>query len=289
LIKRKIDIVVPVRNEQTGIPLFVNAVNRLAIPESISIGILFVEDSSTDNTVQTLRDVAAKSGNVSYYILETGFGEGPAVAFGMSRSTADAVITMESGGGHPVESIPELISHYLAGAEIIQAVRLFLTNRKWYRSVGTAFFNIFLRLLTGFDAKRQNVYFRLLSKRQKDLLIRKKMFVATLRFRLSETHHCRIDQVYFHAKDRISGKSEYNFARLVKVSLDFVFAMIPMTRLCFLLLFLFILGLLLILYVSPWSAVVVMFCMIVVAMKSWTLRNNKTLKKIKVTERHVRN
>jgi len=285
--KRKIDIVVPIRNEQTSIPLFIHAVNSLAIPESVLIRIIFVEDGSTDNTLQTLRDIAASIGNVSYYTLETGFGEVGAVAFGMSRSIADAVITMETSGGHPVELIPEMISHYLAGAEIVQAIRLSLKNRKLYRTVGTSIFNILLRLLTGFEVNRQNVYFRLLTRKQKDILIRDRRFLASLRFILSDANVCGVDQVYFHANDRISGASKYNFVRLAGFSLDFVLAMISVTRLCFLLIFLLFLGLLMAFYLSPWSAIVVVICVIGIAIRSWKLWNNKILENIIVTEQHI--
>jgi dolichol-phosphate mannosyltransferase len=286
-IKRKIDIIVPARNEQISIPLFVNAVNSLAIPEYISIGIIFVEDSSTDDTLQVLRDVASKVQNVSYCSMETGFGEAVAVAFGMSQSTADAVITMEAGGGHPVESIPDLISHYLAGAEIVQAVRLSLTNRKLYRSVGTASFNILLRLLTGFDAKKQNVYFRLLSKRQKDLLIKNKRFVTCLRFKLSDVNNCPIDHVYFRAQDRIRGKSEYSFVRLARFSLDFAFSVISVTRLSFLFVFFLLLSLLIAIYVSFWLSIVMVFCTIGVAVRGWKLWNNEILEKVIIKEQYV--
>ena len=85
------------------------------------------------------------------------WGEGPAVVFGMSRSSADAVIMINVDEGHPVSVIPKMIDLYLNGADVVQAVRITLKDRKIYRDAGAAFFKIISRVITGVNTKEQNV------------------------------------------------------------------------------------------------------------------------------------
>jgi hypothetical protein len=201
----------------------------------------------------------------------------------MSKSTAEAVITMEVGGGHPVDMVVELVSHYLDGADIVQAVRRSLKNRKLYRSVGTEVFNVLLRLLTGFDLKVQNVYFRLLSRRQKDLLILDHRFFTSLRFRLPDVRACRVDRVYFDAEDRTGAESTYTFLRLVNLSFHIVLSLISVARLSILLLF----GLALAVLIGAWPCIVFVIGFAAVALRACKLWNGRTIAMMDPKEAHV--
>jgi len=287
VVKRKIDIVVPVRNEQDNIPVFIDAVNGLKLPGSVSIGIIFVEDGSTDGTLDVLRHAAETAGNVSFYSLEEGFGEGPAVVFGMSRSHADAVVTMEVGGGHPVESVPEMISRHLDGADIVQAVRRSIRSRPLYRSVGTAVFNAVFRLLAGFDTKGQNVYYRLLSRKYKDSMVESRECVTSLRFRLPDSSICRVDKVYFDAEDRTRGKSKYGFVRLARLSLDFMLSVMPASRLCIIIVLTLVLISILALFVNIPLSLVVAFGMLWIVVRRRKLWHNNILSRMSSKEQHV--
>ena len=110
-----IDIIAAVRNEEKGIPLFLIAVRGLPLAEDLSLRMICVEDSSTDNTVSVLRELSENGQDVSYYSLKQGFGQGPAIVYGLMKSTGDAAIMMDSDDGHPVDLIPDLINEYRKG------------------------------------------------------------------------------------------------------------------------------------------------------------------------------
>ena len=119
----RVDIIVAVRNEEKNLVLFAESVRSLTLPGDVELGMIFVEDSSTDATLPVLCELASKDPLVHYYALEKGFGQGPAIVFGLSQSRADATIMMDVDGSHPVDVIPEMIERYLAGARIVQCRR----------------------------------------------------------------------------------------------------------------------------------------------------------------------
>jgi polyisoprenyl-phosphate glycosyltransferase len=53
--------------------------------------------------------------NVNYISLDNKFGQYAALTYGLSLSKADAVITMDVDGGHPIETAIEMIKSFLDG------------------------------------------------------------------------------------------------------------------------------------------------------------------------------
>jgi polyisoprenyl-phosphate glycosyltransferase len=221
-----VDVVVAVRNEEETLPSFLDGVSRLEIPESVEVRLVFIEDSSTDRTRDLLREVAQKNPSIGYYFLERGFGQGPAVVFGVSRSCADAVIMMDADGTHPIDAIPALIAAYLRGRSVVQCVRRSQPNRQRYRNVGATVFQRLTRLLTGVNVEQQNIYFRLLSAAAAAaLLLRYPQYWQLLRFPLPlAEEHCELLQV--GGVERTAGSSKYGILRLVRLAIDGMLALV---------------------------------------------------------------
>ena len=95
--------------------------------------------------------------------MANGFGEGPAVMFGLRQSRADAMIMM-AVESHPPELIPRIVSAFRDGAQVVQCVRDSFTGRARYRDAATALFVPAIRLAGGFDYMQQNAYYRLVSR-----------------------------------------------------------------------------------------------------------------------------
>lgn len=226
----RIDVVVAVRDEEESLPLFLQSLRALTIPEGVELGCVFIEDSSRDGTVEVLRDLAARDPLVRYFCLAKGYGQGPAIALGVRESNADAIIMMDVDGGHPVELIPPMIDAFMRGAIAVQAVRRTLENRKGYRTVATRVFNNVYRIVTGIDTKRQNVFFRLVARPLALALLRDNRWKHFLRIRYSGLKESSVVYMEFDALERVLGVSKYNVRRLLFVALVGVFASISVSR-----------------------------------------------------------
>lgn len=226
----RVDVIVAVRNEEQNIPVFLEKLSGMTLPEGVTVKVVFVEDSSTDGTRPLLRSLAREHPLVGYYSLARGFGQGPAVIFGLSRSRADAMIMMDADGSHPLDVVPEMIRQYVGGARVVQCVRKTLVNRKAYRDIGAATFQFFARMLTGVDTTEQNIFFRLVSADVARELLRQPRYWRWLRFPLPRRPEGVLGKVYVDSQERVLGESKYDFRRLVNLAIDGILSLIPTTR-----------------------------------------------------------
>jgi glycosyltransferase involved in cell wall biosynthesis len=212
-----IDIVVAVRNEELTIIPFIESIRNINLPDS-SVRMIFIEDGSTDNTLNLLNSLKYHSKDIDAISLINPFGQGVALAWGIARSKADAVISIDIDGSHPVEIIKEMIDKYHQGFDVVQGIRIAYRRDSWYRQVGSNIYFFIFSLVTGIDLHKQNVHFRLMNKKACDIFVRNKPWWYSLRTNFRSRDNIKTCYIPFTAPERASGKSKFNFGRL------FVFA-----------------------------------------------------------------
>jgi len=227
----KIDIVVPVRNEALNLQPFVDQVEGLTFANGVDHRILFVEDSSTDNTVQVLRDLVAVNSNVAFVSIDNPYGQGHATYFGVGLADGDGIITMDVDGSHPITAIPDLIDNFLDGAGIVQCVRNKVDGRNVVRNMGTTGFEIATRLITGYDITWQNVHYRLMEKTLSRRVFNNARYWRTGRFRLPKEDNINLVTVPVDCRGRTLGESKFNVTRLASIAFDTILSLITPARL----------------------------------------------------------
>lgn len=83
----------------------------------------FVDDGSTDNTSEKLRDLAKQHDHVSYIRLSRNFGHHTALFAGLDFAEGDIFIMMDADLQDQPEDIPKLLHAYNEGNDIVYAVR----------------------------------------------------------------------------------------------------------------------------------------------------------------------
>jgi glycosyltransferase involved in cell wall biosynthesis len=226
---RRIDVIAAVRDEEATLPRFVARVRALALPDDVELGFVFVEDSSRDGTLEGLRALAAADPMLGFYSLEEGFGQGPAIVYGLARSRAEAAILMDVDGSHPPEAIPQMIEAHLGGAGVVQCVRRTLRARRLHRRIGTALFQRLASAWVRVDLAEQAVYYRLVSRRHADRLVADPRTWRFLRFPLprepGELATVEVDSV-----ERETDRSKYGPLRLIGLAVDAVLSLMPRDR-----------------------------------------------------------
>jgi glycosyltransferase involved in cell wall biosynthesis len=229
---RRIDVIVAVRDEELTLHGFVDSIRSLALPSDVQVGFVFVEDSSTDATRDVLRALAEHDPTVSYYCLARGYGQGPAIVFGLARSRADAMIMLDVDGSHPVDVIPEMIRQYIAGAAVVQCKRRELTGRRAHRRLGTAAYHLLARFFTGRDPTEQAIYYRLVSAKVSARILAAPRTWHYLRFPLSQfaAGHS-VDVINVNMRERTLGRSKYGILRLFDLALLGILTQLSVPRL----------------------------------------------------------
>src|ERR1019366_585015 len=108
--KRRFCVVIPVHNEADNLVALVERLQAVAGQLSRwEMEVLFVDDGSTDASVQKMREIRANGVPIGYLRLSKNFGHQAALCAGMEQASGDAVITMDADLQHPPEEIPRMI------------------------------------------------------------------------------------------------------------------------------------------------------------------------------------
>lgn len=226
---KSIDILVAVRNEEKNVTEFVERVYELA-PKNVNINFIFLEDGSIDRTVELLRSLSKNYNNISYISFENKYGQYAALTYGLTISKADAVITMDVDGGHPIEAAIEMIKSYLEGNNLVQGHRIVYKRKKFYRTFMSYAYNLFYYMIVGVNFFKQNVMFRLMDKSIKEKFLQHKNWWHIFKTNFRTDDGIKDIYIEYSAPEREFGESKYDFFRLLKLSYKSFFALLTLKR-----------------------------------------------------------
>lgn len=227
---KSVDVLVAVRNEEKTIPEFINKFDELN-SEDVNLNIVFLEDGSTDSTVSLLNELSQSRKDVNYFSLENKYGQYAALTLGLIHSNADAVITMDVDGGHPVETAIEMIKLFLKGNNLVQGHRIVYKRKKFYRSILSSAYNLFFYIIVGVNFFKQNVMFRLMDKATKENFLQHKNWWHIFKTNFKTNDGIKTEYIEYTAPERELGESKYGFLRLLKLSFKSFFALLALKRL----------------------------------------------------------
>lgn len=161
-----LSIIVPVYNEESVLQEFYQRTSAVLDDLEGIIGkILFVDDGSSDNSVDIIRDLIQKDVRLSLIRLSRNFGKEAALTAGLDHVDADAVIIIDADLQDPPELIPRMIELWREGFDTVYGQR---TERHGESFVKKATASMFYRLMGGVgrvSIPRDTGDFRLISRR----------------------------------------------------------------------------------------------------------------------------
>ena len=104
---RKLSVVVPCYNEGACVDLFLNTVLGLGLANPLEF--VFVDDGSTDETLERLRALSAADARVKYVSFSRNFGKEAALLAGLEHATGELVVTMDADLQHRPDLLPEMV------------------------------------------------------------------------------------------------------------------------------------------------------------------------------------
>lgn len=217
---KKVTLLIPVYNEEAMLPTLyqrlIELVNRNAVYEW---EILFVNDGSSDTTLECLRRLRQQDKRVNYVNLSRNFGKEVAMLAGFDYATGDCCVVMDADLQDPPELVDQMLEYWEEGYDDIYAKRRTRGEESWLRrQFSLAFYGI-LQRMSRIDILPNVGDFRLLDRR----------CVLTLR-RLRECERytkglfCWIGyqkkSIEFDRGDRLMGHSSWNFLKLLNLAVE---------------------------------------------------------------------
>ncbi|TLG75179.1 glycosyltransferase family 2 protein [Methylocystis sp. B8] len=214
-----ISLVIPIFNEAANLrPLAARIGSALDVCD-VSYEAVFVDDGSSDESLDILRDLCAEEPRFRALSLSRNFGKEVAIAAGLDHAKGRAVVILDADLQHPPEAIAKFIEKWREGYKNVYGQRI---DRATDPKLRVALTRLFYRLLENFGDVRLPPGagdFRLLDRQAVDALL-----TMRERARFNKGLFAWIGfksiGVPFEVEERATGKSKFNFSRLARFALD---------------------------------------------------------------------
>ncbi len=220
--KKLISVVAPMYNEEKLVHEYCE--ETLAVLEKIKeqydYEIILVNDGSKDETyARMISEQQRCPEHISLVCLSRNFGLEGAVKAGLQKAEGDAVIVMDADLQDPPALLPEMISKWENGAEVVVCSRIKRSNDNLFKKVTAACYYKILDSLSGkLKLEKSAANFRLLSRKALDIFM--SMPEVNSVFRVMVPYVGMKTEILEYDRDkRYAGKTKYNLKNMIPYAL----------------------------------------------------------------------
>lgn len=214
-----VSVVVPIYNEEELILRFHEAVANALDPQGGEWEVVYVNDGSTDSSLELLKGLQTVDSHVVVVELSRNWGHMGAVSAGLKTARGRAVILMDGDFQDPPEVLPQLIEAWRDGAEVVVAVR---RSRQESRKLLAALFPLFYRVLgtlSDYPIPLNAGIFSLMDRRAVDsvnAMGERNRYLPGLRAWVGYKNAI----IYYDRQDRLGGDGKLSFISRIKYAMD---------------------------------------------------------------------
>lgn len=168
-----LSVVAPVHDAAAFVGTFVEETVGVLARRYPNYELVIVDDGSTDQTVEIVRDLLELHPGIRLICLARSFGEDVAMAAGLESVIGDVVVTM-TAETDPPEIIPLLVERAYESERIVVGVRRTRAGDSWQSRAGAALFYRLVHRLVGLRLPPDSTQFRALNRRALNALLRLK-------------------------------------------------------------------------------------------------------------------
>ena len=215
-VMKTVTVVVSVYNEEQALPQFFEAVRNVLDQAAWDYELLFVNDGSTDKSLEILERMAAADSRVKLVSFSRNFGHEAAMIAGLDYSDGDLVICMDADLQHPPECIPKILAAAEEGFDVINMVRTRNRSAGLFKEAASAAFYRVINALSDVKFEANASDFFAVSRRVVEVLKGSFRFlrgyVQNLGFRKTKLE--------YEAGVRVAGESKYSIKKLFSFAVN---------------------------------------------------------------------
>ena len=223
--KEKISIIVPCYNEEASLPIFYEEITKIAKKmNKQEFEFLFVNDGSSDKTLEILRELAKKDKRVRYISFSRNFGKEAAMYAGLENVTGDYSAIMDADMQDPPEMIEKMYNDIKK--ENYDCVALCSPNHRDYSPLRKFFTACWYKLIGKISSTPQIPGardFRLMKKKVVDSIVNMKEYNRYSKGIFSFVGF-KTKWIEYETPERVAGTSKFNFWKLFRYALEGILA-----------------------------------------------------------------
>ena len=214
-------IIAPIFNESGNIPDLYFRVRDVLDTTGESWELILIDDGSTDDSADLIRDYANQDARVKPVLFARNFGHQIAVTAGLDYSRGGAVVIIDSDLQDPPEVILDLITKWKEGYEVVYAVREEREGESWFKLFTAKLFYRMISTITDVNIPMDAGDFRLLDRKVVDVLNQMREKHRFLRGMSSWVGFRQTGVPYRRAARKV-GETKYPFRKMFRLAINAV-------------------------------------------------------------------
>jgi glycosyltransferase involved in cell wall biosynthesis len=219
-----LSIVVPLFNECSNLAALharlVDIARSLKQTRGLATEVVYVDDGSSDGTLQAARALAPEGLDVQVIALSRNFGKEAALLAGLDHVRLGGVLFMDGDGQHPPALVERLVGHWLDDDyDVVYTAKAHREREPWLRRFGVRIFYALINWGARQRIPENAGDFRLLSPRAaaalRNLPERNRFFKG-----LTSWIGFRQLRVDYEPAERVHGRTTWNLYSLVGLSIE---------------------------------------------------------------------
>ncbi|EIM63440.1 glycosyltransferase family 2 protein [Desulfobacter postgatei] len=214
-----LSIICPCFNEEGTIKMFLEKLIPIMQNVQRPYEIIFINDGSTDNTLNVLLKAKSKNPQIRILNLSRNFGKEAALTAGLEHAMGEVVIPIDADLQHPPEIIIEFIKKWEDGFDVVVGKRTVRTGEGVIKKLTAKYFYKFHNQISDVEIPYNVGDFRLMSRKVIEAL---KRLPENQRFMkgLFAWVGFNTAVVEYEQAPRAAGKTSYNGLKLWDFALD---------------------------------------------------------------------
>jgi len=221
--QKLISVVVPMYFEEEVAQECYNRLKSVMLQNNINYEFVFVNDGSTDRTMEILSEIAANDYRTKIVNFARNFGHQVAVTAGIAAAKGDAIVIIDADLQDPPEVIPELIAKWEEGYEVVYAKRKQRKGETWFKLLTAKYFYKFLNYMSDIDIPKDTGDFRIIDRKVADVFNQMTERNRFIRGMMSWVGF-RQTYVEYERDERFAGETKYPLKKMIKFASDGIIA-----------------------------------------------------------------
>jgi len=218
-LEETVSVLIPIYNEEGNLPLLYDKLDSALKKMGRAYEIIFVDDGSSDGSLEILLDLREKNPNVKIISFSRNFGQTAALSAGIDSSKGDIIIPMDGDLQNDPEDILPLLQKIEEGNDVVSGWRKGRKDPFLTRRLPSIIAN---KIISWIGGVHLHDYGCTLKAYKRDILKNIKLYGEMHRFIpiYAQWIGARVSEIPVRHFPRGSGASKYGMSRVFKVILD---------------------------------------------------------------------
>ena len=216
-----VSVVIPIFNELDNLGPLHEQLDQVLSKLRHAYEILFIDDGSTDGSVERLREIAQRDARVKVVCFRRNFGQTAAMQAGLQMAAGDVIVTMDGDLQNDPNDIPVMLEKLDEGFDLVHGWRKHRQDAWLNRKLPSKIANWLISKVTRFPIHDLGCTLKVMRReiaRELELYGEMHRFIPIL----AHARGARCAEVVTKHHPRRHGKTKYGIGRTSRVILDLI-------------------------------------------------------------------